>query len=47
MVTGHLNGHVGRFADGYEGVHGAFGYGGKNPGDRILEFGDAIEMDLG
>ena len=28
-----------------EGVHGGFGYGSRNSqGDRILEFGDAIEM---
>ena len=25
-------------------VHGGFRYGGRNPGDRILEFGDATEM---
>ena len=42
MVAGDLNGHAG---DGHEGVHGGFGYGGRNPeGDRILEFGDATEM---
>lgn len=25
-IGGDLNGHVGRKADGYEGVHGGFGY---------------------
>ena len=44
MVAGDLNGHVCKSADGYQDVHGGFGYGGRNPGGRILEFGDATEM---
>jgi len=44
-IGGDLNGHVGRKADGYEGVHGGFGYGNRNlEGDLILEFCDATEM---
>ena len=45
LVAGDLNGHVGKTADGYEGVHGGFGYGNRNPeGERILEFCDATNM---
>ena len=41
MVAGVLNGYVGRSADGYEGVHGGFRYGGTNQeGNRILEMVD-------
>ena len=31
LVSGDLNGHVGKVANGYEGVHGGFGYGNRNP----------------
>ena len=30
FLGGDLNGHVGRFSDGYEVVHGGFGYGTRN-----------------
>ena len=40
-----INGHVGRDADGYGGVHGGMGFGTRNAeGERILEFGDALGM---
>ena len=50
-----LNGFVGRERDGYEGVHGGFGFGIRNVcvrgvgggierGKRNLEFGDATDM---
>ena len=40
-----MNGHVGRDADGYGGVHGGIGFGtGNTEGERILEFGDAVGM---
>ena len=40
-----MNGHVGRDADGYGGVHGGMGFGTRNAeGRRILEFGDAVSM---
>ena len=29
MVAGDLNGHVGRSADRYQGVHGGLRYGGR------------------
>ena len=42
---GDLNGHVGRSADGYEEVHGGFGFGERNDeGGRILDF--AVAHDL-
>ena len=40
-----LNGHEGRSSNGYEGVHGSFGYGTRNQkGERILELGAALDM---
>ena len=40
-----MNGHVGRDAGGYGGVHGGMGLGTRNgEGERILEFGDAVGM---
>jgi len=27
MILGDFNGHMGKMRDGYEGVHGGFGYG--------------------
>jgi hypothetical protein len=37
MLGGDLNGHVGSGRDGYEGLHGGFGFGKRNKeGDRIL-----------
>ena len=39
------NGHVGRDADGYGGVHGGMGFSTRNAeGEMILEFGDAVGM---
>ena len=48
IPLGDWNGHVGAAADGYEGVHGGFGYGARNPeGERILDFGVAHNMVVG
>jgi hypothetical protein len=45
MLGGDLNGHVGSGSDGYEGLHGAFGFGKRNKeGDRILEFCQALDL---
>lgn len=42
-----LNGHVGRLANGYEGVHGGHGFGERNnEGLRILDFADAHGLVL-
>ena len=43
FIGSDMNGHVGRDADGYGGVHGGMGFGTRNAeGERILEFGDAV-----
>ena len=48
VLLGDFNGHVGRNADGYEGVHGGFGYVDKNDeGHRLLELADAHGMVVG
>jgi len=45
VVGGDLNGHAGTNVDGYDGVHGGYGFGERNPdGERILEFCDAMEL---
>ena len=42
VLGGDLNGQVGKKREGYEGVHGGFGYGVRNVvGEKILDFGDA------
>ena len=45
FIGSDMNGHVGRDADRYGGVHGGMGFGTRNAeGERILEFGDAVGM---
>ena len=47
IIGGDLNGHVGKNADGYKGIHGGFGYGVRNmEGERILEMGAALDMTV-
>ena len=42
---GDFNGHVGKRADGFEGVHGGNGFGERNlEGRRLLEFCDEKEL---
>jgi len=42
-----MNGHVGEKADGFEGVHGGFGWGQRNDGgERFLEVADASGLVL-
>ena len=39
VVAGDLNGHVGRYRDGYDGVHGGHGLGVRNEeGINIMDF---------
>ncbi|ESN99387.1 hypothetical protein HELRODRAFT_67053, partial [Helobdella robusta] len=39
LIEGDLNGHVGKKTDGFDCLHGGFGYGELNEdGNRILEF---------
>ena len=48
IPCGDWNGHVGREAAGYEGVHGGSGYGERNAdGDRFLEFAVANDFVIG
>ena len=42
IVGGDMNGHVGQVANGFHEVHGNFGYGTRNAGERILEFAEAM-----
>ena len=45
VIGGDFNGHVGKEADGYQGIHGGFGYGTRNnEGERILEMGAALDL---
>ncbi|EDO45072.1 predicted protein, partial [Nematostella vectensis] len=45
FLCGDFNGHVGSMAGGYEGVHGGYGYGERNPeGVRLLDFAVANEL---
>jgi hypothetical protein len=45
FIGGDLNGHVGSTRVGFDGVHGAFGYGSRNQaGEGILNF--ALAYDL-
>ena len=45
FIGSDMNGHVGRDADGYGGVHDGMGFGTRNAeGQIILEFGDAVGM---
>ena len=47
LLGGHLNGHVGMYADGYVEVHGGFGFGVRNDGGyEIMHFGRAISLIL-
>ena len=45
FIGSDMNGHVGRDADGYGGVHWGMVLGTRNAeGERVLEFGDAVGM---
>ena len=45
---GDWNGHIGREAAEYEGVHGGYGYGECNAGrDRVLDFAVANDFVIG
>ena len=45
LGLGDFNGHVGRLIDGFEGVHGGYGFGKRNvEGRRLLEFCDEKEL---
>jgi len=45
FIGGDFNGHIGAEAAGYDGVHGGFGFGERNPGGvSVLDF--AVAFDL-
>ena len=45
VSLGDFNGHVGKYAEGFEGVHGGNGVGKRNAeGRRLLEFCDEREL---
>ena len=47
LIRGDFNGHTGRRGDGYETIHGGFGYGKRNNGGAsILDFAVAYELQL-
>ena len=41
-IGGDMNDHVGQVANGFHEVHGNFGYGSRNAGERILEFAETM-----
>ena len=42
-----MNGHVGADVDGFEGVHGGYGFGKRNvDGEMLLEFADALDFAI-
>ena len=48
VICGDLNGHIGKLANGYEGVHGGYGYGLRNKeGEHILRFAVAHNLVVG
>jgi hypothetical protein len=45
VVCGDFNGHVGKDVEGFDGVHGGFGFGSRNlEGEMLLEFADACNL---
>ena len=47
FIGGDLNGHIGRDSQGYEKIHGGFGYGTRNEeGKSILDFALAYDLIL-
>ena len=47
FIGGDLNGHVGTTREGFEKVHGGFGYGNRNQeGEEILNFAIAYDLML-
>ena len=44
VSLGDFNGHVGKCAEGFEGVHGGNGVGKRNAEGRLLEFCDEREL---
>ena len=47
FVGGDLNGHVGVCSDGYDTIHGGWGYGRRNnDGNSILDFAESLDLSI-
>ncbi|XP_076893777.1 uncharacterized protein LOC143545858, partial [Bidens hawaiensis] len=47
-IGGDFNGYIGRANDGFQAVHGGFGFGNRNEtGTELLEFAMAHDLDIG
>ena len=46
LIGGNFNGHIGRRGDGYETIHGSFGYGENNRGVSVLDFAATYELQI-
>ena len=47
FIGADLNGHVGEKKDGFEGVHGGFGFGKRNKkGKKILHFAQGLDLSI-
>jgi len=47
VVYGDMNAHVGAGKDGFEDVHGGYGFGVRNTeGEMLLEFADAMDLTV-
>ena len=47
VVCGDMNAHVGVGKDGFEDVHGGYGFGVHNmEGEMLLEFADAMDLTI-
>ena len=45
IPCGDWNGHIGHLAEGFEGVHGGYGFGERNiEGERLLEFASSFDL---
>ena len=48
LICGDFNGHIGKAALGYEGIHGGYGFGKRNvDGERILKFAVTNNLVVG
>ncbi|KAG1681440.1 Craniofacial development protein 2 [Nymphon striatum] len=47
IVAGDMNAHIGKEVDGWDGVHGGFGFSEKNrEGERLLESAHALNLSV-
>ena len=48
LSLGDFNGHVGKWAEGFEGIHGGYGIGERNAeGRMLLDFCNQKELCVG